>query len=442
MVYRLEERAKFRRIRRLRYYSEWIRLAVLALIIGISSLFYLVHTPKLQSQTLTLHGDQTSALHHPQATSNATPHDSKSSNGSAHAAPKGNVSQQTSGATLLTANCNNFATPTPGLASADDPGLRKLAQYQQACNGQLAARSSFFVPTPSSVSEAQSDANDVAARLKSYAQYGIAPLVFMEPNDVNGTNLDLAQYKNGAYDSALDAYFADIKAAGITDSMMGMWVMLPEGNLPEWSSVDPATYAADVTKVAGFQKKYFPSSQTTIMLDSETYPSANSWDGGAYVSLLPYVQGIPKGLLNSFGLQGFPWSPPATQSGDALNNPQEYLRTDFAAEAAHTLGVSSIWLNTGTFNQMYASSPAETVANTPLQRQAMLNGVLAEAEGLQGQGFTVSIHLFAQDKASDSEGIDWSYWQAPGDSPNTAVFKEFAHQLFTANIPLWIFDTY
>ena len=348
----------------------------------------------------------------------------------------------TNSAGLRVASCVGISPKTPGLTEASDPKLRKLAQYQQVCGGQPASRSSFFVPTPATVAQAHSYASDIVATLQAYARYGIAPLIFMEPASATGAHLDLVQYQNGAYDGALDTYFADIKAAGITDSTMGLWVMLPEGNLPIWTSVDPATFAASVTKVAQFQKKYFPSSQTAIMLDSKTYPSATSWSGGAYASLVPYVQSIPKGLIDSLGLQGFPWSTPANQSGPNSYDPKVYLRTDLAAEAARSLGVTNVWINTGTFSRQHTNNVAATVTMTPVGRQALLDGALAQVKGLQGQGFAVSVHLFAQDKASVGEAVDWSYWQTPADSANTDVFATFAHDLTAANIPLWIFDTY
>jgi hypothetical protein len=368
--------------------------------------------------------------------------------GSAHPASQSgpSVSDTTSAATAITATgCSGlFGPPTAGLASASSPELRKLAQYEQLCDGTLVSRSSFFAPTPTTVASAQSDAADMVNQLKAYALFGIKPLVFLEPDDDNGTDLDLVQYQAGAYDTALDSYFSDIKAAGVTDSMMGMWVILPEGNLPEWSSVDPNVFAADVTKTVQFQKKYFPASQASIMLDSETYPSASSWSNGAYVSLLPYVQNIPEGLLDSFGLQGFPWAAPANANEASSYDPKTFLRTDLAAAVAQALGVSNIWFNTGTFHEMYAQSPAETVITSPVSRQIVLDGVVGQAKALQSQGFTVEVHLFAQNKATTSEGTNWSYWQnqPSDDSQDSAVLATFVHDLAVANIPLWLFDTY
>jgi hypothetical protein len=344
---------------------------------------------------------------------------------------------------LRITSCGGFPAAHPGLATAASPELQKLAQYEQLCGGALASRSSFFLPTPPSAGDAPAYASDAASILKDYATHGVTPLVFLEPNDDNGNLLDLGQYMAGAYDTALDSYFASLKADGITDSMMGMWVALPEGDIPVWSTDDPTTYAADVTKTVQFQKKYFPASQASIMLDSESYAPGAGWGNGQYVSLLPFVQNIPAGLINSFGLQGFPWAAPANQ-GDEDNSydPQAYLRIDFAAQAARALGVNNVWFNTGTFHQMYTQNPSETVTLQPLQRQTMLNGVLSQAEALQAQGFSVAIHLFAENKSAADEATDWSYWQtAPGSDANTSVLTTFVNDANVAHIPLWLFDT-
>jgi hypothetical protein len=345
---------------------------------------------------------------------------------------------------LRISSCTSlFPSATANLTNAVTPELRKLAQYEQLCNGDPVDRSTLFAPTPTTTAAAASDASDMASRLQDYANFGVKPLVIFEPDDDNGNNLDLAQYAAGAYDTALSAYFADLVADGITDSTIGTWVVIPEGNIPVWTSTDPSIFSTDVVKTVNFERQYFPTAQDSILLDSETYPSASSWSNGSYTSLLPYVQAIPKGLLNSFGLEGFPWAAPANQAASTLYNPDVYLRVDLAAQAAQALGVSNIWLNTGTFSQMYTENPAETITNTPLQRQTMLDGVVAQAKLLQSQGYSVEVHLFAQDKANTAEAIDWSYWTTPNASdPNTQVFTTFIHDLQSSNIPLWLFDTY
>lgn len=342
---------------------------------------------------------------------------------------------------LRTAACGTVSPRNAKLIASANPQLHKLAEYEQVCGGAFIDRDSFFIPTPANSSQAQTYAQDVARQLKDYAAAGVKPLVFMEPANDSG-NLDLKAYQAGAYDTVLDSYFAAIRAQGVTDATMGLWVLLPEGNTPVWSSVDPNVFSSVVTRTATFQKKHFPASQTAIMLDSQTYPSTTGWDDGAYLSLLPYVQNIPKGLIDSFGLQGFPWASPANQNQASVYDPGSYLRVDLAAQAARSLGLNSVWLNTGSFHQMYTQDSHQTVTATPLQRQAMLTGTVAQAKALRADGFSVAIHLFAENKSGTSEAVDWSYWRDPSAADvNTEIFKTFVHDAQTDNIPLWLYDS-
>jgi hypothetical protein len=441
MKYRLSQRVRSRK---------YLKHApvILSLLIGLIAGLSISHI--LSSRTIPLIGLRVDGILH--TSSSHTTHVSKHLVRSSSVVPPPTAttaadpsvtSQDQDQVQLQDLACGTLPPELDSLAKAVSPELRKLAQYEQLCGGSLTTHTSFFVPTPSTVTAAQGDAGYVASMLREYSNNGISPLVFMEPDTDAGTDLDLVQYKSGMYNAALSAYFSDLKADGITDSMMGTWVLIPEGNIPGWGSVDPTVFAADVSITAQFQKQYFPNSQSAILLDSETYPSASSWSDGSYSSLVPYVTGIPKGLINSFGLEGFPWASPANQSGADEYDPSIYLRTDLAAQAAQALGVNSIWLNTGTFHQMYTQDSAETVTMSPLERQTILAGVVAQAESLNHQGFNVAVHLFAQNKANTSEAIDWSYWQGkPGDEPDSGVLTTFVHNLNQAGIPLWLFDTY
>lgn len=371
----------------------------------------------------------------------------QANSGSTHAAPAsakaGTVlSKSTSMAAPRSVDCTANKPSHARLAGAQAPTLRKLAEYETVCGG-IANGSSFFAPTPRTAAEGQDYAYDTVLRLKESTLFGITPIIFLEPTYPGGI-LDFNAYKSGAFDAGLDAYFAAIKSQGISDTEMGRWVLFPEGNIPVWGNIDAAAYAANVTKTAQYIKKYFPSAHVSIMLDSMTYPNGTDWSGGQYRSLLPYVQSIPRGLLNSFGLQGFPWTPPANEAGPALFDPAAYLRISLAAEAARTLGVGDIWLNTGSMSVAYAGSSARKVTISPSTRQAMLDGAVHQATALKLQGFKVSIHLFAEDKSRVSEGINWAYWPTgqPGTGDYTAVFKAFAHDIQASGIDLWIFDTY
>ncbi|HET8883950.1 MAG TPA: hypothetical protein VFM68_00585 [Candidatus Saccharimonadales bacterium] len=342
----------------------------------------------------------------------------------------------------LAMDCTSPHALTPKLVTARSSYLKKLAQYERVCGSRVTPQISFFVATPATIQEARGYAANVAVQLHEFAAHGIAPLVFIEPTTSTGL-VDMSEYQAGGYDEVLDTYFASIKAAGITDTMMGTWVPFPEGNMPVWTSLNPKDFSASVIKTVSYQKKHFPDSKASILLDTLTYPSVDSWNDGRAVSLAPYVRDIPNGLIDSFGLQGFPWAPPANQSGTAVVDPQQYLRVGLAAEAAKILGVQDIWLNTGTFGTKYADKSTQQVSISPQQRLAMLTGVTRQAKTLQEQGFSVSIHLFAENKSDVTEATDWSYWSnnTVTTSPSTYVFKAFAHDLQANGIALWLFDT-
>ncbi|HEX8182717.1 MAG TPA: hypothetical protein VF575_03895 [Candidatus Saccharimonadales bacterium] len=354
------------------------------------------------------------------------------------------ASQQSAaqGAAVKNVACTGYGPKHAGLSSSTVPELRKLAEYEQLCGGAVASKVSFFVPTPSTVEQAHTSAAGIAGVLKAFARAGVAPLVFMEPNDLQGAKLDLRAYGSGAYDGAVDTYFKALQSAGVTSTEMGTWVFLPEGNLPVWSTTDPTIYAQVVTRTASSLKQHFPGSQAALMLDGKTYPVGETWGQGSYASLVPYVRSIPKGLIDSFGIQGFPWAGPANQPPSTLYDPKIFLRSDLAVEAARYLGVNAIWLNSGTFGRIYAGQPKATVSMVAADRQIMLKGITQQAILTKAQGFTVAIHVFAENKADLSEGIDWSYWHSPGDNAaSAAAFSSFAADTTAAGIGIWLYDT-
>jgi hypothetical protein len=448
MVYRLGERVRIYTFRRM-----WRRYLGMALGVSLLAVTMLLLagtmkiTPRAISEALGIKKHDQSkdsaavvraANGKKPGSSKPAPKDTKTDKGAASVIATPSASQ-----TAVAKDCHVFPTAHTGLANSVAPELRKLAQYEQVCGGAVATRTSFFIPMPSTVVQAQTSAQEIATKLKAYAQAGVAPLVFMEPSDLDGVNLDLVQLGAGAYDAALTVYYQTLQAAGITSATMGMWAYIPEGNLPVWSTTEPNSYAAAVTKLAQLQKQYFPGSQVSLMLDSTSYAPGAGWGSGSYTSLVPYVQSIPKGLIDSFGLQGFPWAAPANQPSQAsLYAPTAYLRTDLAMQAARALGVNSIWFNTGTFNQMYAGIAGQTITNTPAQRQQMLQGVVQLAAQTKAVGFSVAIHLFAENKASVGEATDWSYWRSQPDSgAETGVFTTFARDANAAGVPLWLYDS-
>jgi hypothetical protein len=113
------------------------------------------------------------------------------------------------------------------------------------------------------------------------------------------------------------------------------------------------------------------------------------------------VSNIPKGLIDSFGLQGFPWE----VADDAAN----YLPAQSAMACATRLGVKDIWLNTGSFARRKADNGADITADANT-RLAHLGGELAQALAINQQGFNVNVNLYAKNDYPD--GPDWSYTTA------------------------------
>lgn len=256
-------------------------------------------------------------------------------------------------------NCSNQESAHASLAKSSDPVLRKLSEYEQVCHGAVVDSLMFFIPMPTTNGEASQFASQTAKTLKDFSNQHIKPLVVFEPSLTSPTVIK--DFKRGIYDTILKTYYQLLKTKGITDVQMGTWVLFPEANTPSWQTTEPDDFTANITKLAVMQKDAFPSSKISILLNSQTYQDNDTqWSNGKLVSLLPYISNIPKGLIDSFGYQGFPDAPPAnTPNNDASQlSIQNFLPAGLASNAATQLGVSVIWLNTGTFKRTHTDSPA------------------------------------------------------------------------------------
>ena len=330
---------------------------------------------------------------------------------------------------------------TLALQRASDPGLQKLAEYETACASSFGGMM-IFAQLPTSATLAPGDASDMAAALKEYSKLGVKPLVIAEPTGDNGT-VDFSNFASGTYNQALQTYFAALKQQGINDAQMGTWVPFPEPNTDSWgkNNAGPANFVAAFNAYAMIFKKYFPAAQLSIMLDNQTYDYQTG--DYAYVSLAPYISGINKSYISSFSLQGFPWSPELGADDVAVTDAAVFLSADSAVKTAKSLGVNSIWFNTGTYRAMYANDPAHTVTATAAQRAAILDSVFGQASAAKAAGFNIAINIFAENKSTDEEAIDWSYWSSLADinNPNATALANFASKAHKAGIFLSVFDS-
>ena len=376
-----------------------------------------------------------------------SPYEIKVAKNAARAASSGNgkvnnpTNVKSASATQSVKSCSISPMTDPLLVKSLNPSLRKLAEYEQLCAGAVTDTIMVFTGMPTDLAQASENATDMAATLKEFAKYGLHPLVVMEPTTSLGL-INLEKFSQGYYDLALNAYYQKLKSQGITDTTMGTWVPFPESNIPEWGSTNPAQFGTNFVRAANIQKQHFPDSKISIILDSLSYPpGVLDWDGGAYVSLSSYLQAIPKGLVDSFGYQGFPWAAPAGEPFSNLDA-AKFLKPDLAKEAAEILGTKNIWLNTGTYKTFYSTNLAKRVEASAELRAQILASIMSQAEWLKSRGFTVTISLFAENKTETAEDVDWSYWTGSDPSgPHADVLKSFLADLKSKSIGFWLFDS-
>lgn len=331
-----------------------------------------------------------------------------------------------------------------GLESAVDPHLQKLSEYQDVCNSFVTERLMIFTDMPKDNIIAAQSAKKMAQTLKEFSQFKVTPIVIIEPVTEWGL-IDFKEFGTGFYDTWINTYFSTLKSEGVTDEQMGIWVPFPEANLPYWNhgNADPQDFSSLVNRYLHGMKKQFPEAQASILLNSATYDKDDfDWENGEYASLIPYVAGIEKGLVNSFGIQGFSWTPPADSSRAGIFDAREYLNARLAMEAADQLGVKEIWFNTGSFSSKYTLDEKITVTITPNKRKDILNGILNEVDTAKSKGYNVWINVFAEDKSNSTEATDWSYWKNPNDreNPHRSVFRDFIVKANEMQLPISLFD--
>jgi hypothetical protein len=337
-------------------------------------------------------------------------------------------------------------TPIIDLKSANDNRIRKLDEYQSICKSLVTDKLMLFTDMPNSNVTAVTNAKKMIATLKEFEKYKITPVVIVEPITKWGL-IDFLEFNTGFYDSWIKTYFQTLKKEGVTDVQMGIWVPFPEANIPSWNkgNAKPKDFALGVNKYLSIMKSSFPHAKGSILLNSATYDNDDEdWAYGEYISLMPYVSDIDKTLVDSFGLQGFPWLPERNSPSDGLTDPSEYLRYLLAVEAAESLGVKEVWFNTGTFGGKYMMDPTKKISVNAASRKFILDNTLLEVKKVQERGFKVWVNIFAEDKSDVTEQTDWSYWHTVGkeQTPEMIIFKDFIYDLNENKIGISLYDSY
>lgn len=328
------------------------------------------------------------------------------------------------------------------ILASDEPHLKRLEDYQKACDSFVTNKMMFFIGFSEGEAAAERNAAETADRLKAFRKSGVTPIVVIEPY-IASEAMSYKAYLAGDYDKGTDRFFKRLKELGVTDEMMGMWVPFPESNTPSWNNKDtePKDFALCVNKYLGKMKQYFPKAEGSVLLNATTYlPNDEGWENGDYISLAEYVNFLDKDLVSSFGIQGFPWVSNAQRTKRTIFKASEFLQPDLAIGAAQILRTRDIWINTGTFASKYTNDSQKTVQLSINERKALLNGILEVALNIrdyQQNEYRVSINLFSEDKSMANEATDWSYLQ---DADSTGVLKEFLAQTNEYQIPISLFD--
>jgi hypothetical protein len=316
--------------------------------------------------------------------------------------------------------------------------LTVLEKYQDLCDSLATNQIMFFVDMPTSSEGATTKAKKLVTKLKEFDKYKISPIVIAEPVD-GDSKISFKEFSLGKYNDVLDLYFKTIKDEGITDNQIGMWVPFPEYNVPYWNfdGTLPVDFGTNINNYITPLKKYFKA-KTGILLNSQTYyPEDSNWEYGSYDSFIPYLKGIKKGLVDSFGVQGLPWVSPANTKRAEQFDPKEYISTDLILEGAKFLKVKEVWINTGTFSEKYTNDITKKTSVSINSRKTMLNSVLLEAEKMKNEKFQITINLFAEDKSYLGESTNWSYF---GNQSSKKILREFFANATEKEIKLSLFD--
>lgn len=263
---------------------------------------------------------------------------------------------------------------------------------------------------------------------------GLKPIVIVEPDSDWGL-VDLEEYTAGYYDDWINTYFKQLRANGITDEQMGLWIPFPEPQQEFWTNSTPENFSSSVNKYLKTLRSYFPKGKTGILLDSETGESSQA------SQLLAYTRLVDVSLVDVAGLQGFPWDP--TEEGDTRSRvtyASDFAPAALAKEVADSLDTKEVLLNIGSYRHRKGANGNDIAITTEL-RKASLDSILNEASELKG--YNVTISLFAENKYATSEGVDWSYW-APGDtykSEQMALFTDFVRAAKQGQYAFYIFDS-
>lgn len=336
-------------------------------------------------------------------------------------------------------NTNPNFTPEERIAIT--PYLNRLNSYQSNCYSKAFGSMMIFTSMPQAQDAIIEESTRVSNLLKAMSKIGIKPIVVAEPIS-QGTLLNFIQFSNGAYDTSIQSFFTNLKSMYVTDSMMGMWVPFPEPNIPTWDSIgsSPTMIANNFNKYMQNLRLSFPTVKGSLLLNSRTYaPEDKNYTNGVYTSFAEYGSNLNAQYLDSVGIQGFPWYSPKNQQWGNTKTADVFLQPSLTIEFARSAKTKRVWFNTGSASSVYTNDSLKTVTIPSQDRASVLNSILSAANQVKltlGYNSNVMLNIFAQDKSTTPEAINWSYTTLS----DLAVFKTFITNAYLSRLDLGYFD--
>ena len=310
-------------------------------------------------------------------------------------------------------------TPPPNPPTQLNPVSIEMNKLNAAVGHRFANEVMIFVGIGATDAENNSLADYVSGRISQITSAGYKPLVVVEPSNSTGL-ISFNELATGAYDIRFKYFMNVLKSKGITNESIGSWVLLPEPNVPSWNKTnfDNKDFGLIFNRLSKIVKMQFPRAKTTVLFDAKSYESNDTdWANGKKVSFAPYLTKVNTRLLDSIGLQAFPWYSP--NGVDKLTDPKDFMPTNLITEASQLTGVKNIWINTGIVHQ-YKSSSGAIVTVPFAERIVTMNTLQGILGALPRNNMKVSVNLFMEEKLSN-EGRNFQF-QTPEEQKKLSSF--------------------
>ena len=266
--------------------------------------------------------------------------------------------EQTLTASKQSNTCGDGVERSALLSDSPVPVVRFLAEAEKVCDSRVTNTVWYSVSLPNTIEGLSAVAIKTTADLRAIADLGLTPIVIIDLNKTWKYE-DFQNVDKAAYAQFFETFFTQLKENGIESNMVHRWIILPEPNQPKWDSsyLEPELFARMHGHISEKLLAAYPDSKTHLVFNMMTFEQKDfSWSQKEYVSVAPYLQKVQSPNIVGMQFIGFMFLPPATEDGEMLLDPNEFVAQALIAEALEVKPVAELGLITGTFASAYAGS--------------------------------------------------------------------------------------